>query len=429
MSYSRVDKFIRESGNLESLKNANTLRDQHINIVIGEDNDSGKISVMTYTAVGLALRCFNGPINIFYDIEPIGLPHKDKSFFELLLDQAEEFGDKQRIQFKKGKPKDGIILSLGVDCPGGVSTDAAGWNIGINQTFPKKIHAAAPVAIFSVCCAFAKLFNSNILNNSKHLEEKWTLSLLDFSHSPEIPDQFEIPTIDFGTIGLLGAGAIGSGFAYSLLLSGWRATMDIIDMDRYDQENIETTMLLKKDTATKREHKANALASLLNENESISANPIVKELTADSIEITKKRNIFISAVDNAKTRCLLDNVNADILLNGAVGGSIEDAGHVLFSRHLSTDLPLSELYKNIIDETPNLDDYPEEVKKDECSRIDYNEVSMAAPFLGLASGALLLMGCVHYALGIELNNFYTKFDLLKGQQYFQTKRRFLQSRI
>lgn len=425
MSYSRVDKFIRESGKLDSLKNANILRDQDINIVIGKDNESGKISVMTYTAVGLALRCFNGHINIFYDKEPIGLSHIAKPFFESLLDQVKEYGDKQQIQFKKGKPKDGIILSLGTDFPGAVSADAAGWNIGINQTFPSEINASPPAAIFSVCCSFAKLFNSSILNNAKHLEEKWTLSLLDFSHSPEIPNQFEIPYIDFGTIGLLGGGAIGSGFAYSLLLSGWCATMDIIDMDRYDQENLETTMLLKKVTALKREHKAKALASLLNENEPLSTNPIVTELSADSIEIPKKRNIFISAVDNAKTRCLLDNVNADILLNGAVGGSKKDAGHVLFSRHLSTDLPLSELYQNITDETSNLDDYPEEVKSDKCSRIDYNEVSMAAPFLGLASGTLLLMGCVRYSLGIELNESYAKFDLLKWQQKFQTKRRFL----
>ncbi|MEQ6390316.1 ThiF family adenylyltransferase [Bacillaceae bacterium S4-13-58] len=425
MSISRVDKFIRESGKFSSLEESRNLRNLPVNIILGDDDNYRKISIMAYTAVGLALRCFTGPINIYYKKSPLGLPNTEECLFDGLIRLEEDYGNFNRINFYRDKkPKGGPNLSLGTSHPNSISADSAGWVVGINHIFSNNIPTVAPVAIFAVCCAFAKVFKSAVFKDNKQFNEKWSMSLLDFSPNPTIPTHFEKTALDLGTIGLLGAGAIGSGFAYSLKMSGWSADLDIIDMDRYEQENLETTMLLTKEIAINAEHKAKALSNLLYESKNIRTNPIVTEITSISTETKKSRDIFICAVDNAKTRCLLDDVNAELLLNGAVGGSIDNAGHVLFTRHLDSDMPLSNLYNKVVsNDGLSISDLPEDVRNDECSTIAYNDVSMAAPFLGLASGSLLLLGCARKVMCIETDFNYYKFDLLKWQQQFQKEKR------
>jgi|HubBroStandDraft_2_1064218.scaffolds.fasta_scaffold485515_1 hypothetical protein len=132
---------------------------------------------------------------------------------------------------------------------------------------------------------------------------------------------------------------------------------------------------------------------------------------------------LVVGVDNAELRQVLDQVRMPIH-NAGVGGSREDAGHVLWSRHDNgaRDYVLSSLYRSV-DATaaPSSESAPADIT-DECSRVSYANVSLAAPFLGLSAGALLAAGL---ARRTEENTNYLKIDLLGEQRYFLAERRSL----
>ena len=110
-------------------------------------------------------------------------------------------------------------------------------------------------------------------------------------------------------------------------------------------------------------------------------------------------------------------------MNGGIGGNKEDAGHILFSCHSEDDLPLSQLYPEVIEGESRSDTaVPEEFKED-CSRIPYLSTTMAAPFLSVATGALLVAGCAQRALRLKTDTNYIKFDMLKFQKAYQREKK------
>lgn len=182
-------------------------------------------------------------------------------------------------------------------------------------------------------------------------------------------------------------------------------------------------MLISRDDELRRGAKARALADLVGAGNAVRAEHVITDVSADSPVLAHNWDLFVCAVDNPETRRILDGLNVACLVNGGVGGSVRDAGHVLCSRHAPSDVPLSALYPDRgIKPTQRPQDAPTEIR-DDCSRIAYQGVSMAAPFLGVASGALLLAVCAQWRLGLDVPANYLKLDLLGQQDRFQRERK------
>lgn len=421
---SRINKLVCEIKKTSSLSEAEQHRDVPINVILGSD-ETGKVSIMAHSAVSLALRCMGGPINVFFAGKKpaVCLLNYERGLEEFLFSEAEKYGSADRLKFHNGPPTSGPVLSLGTSVSYGIHADADGWNAFINKTAKQGTPAVAPSAVFATCCAFAKLFKSAVLCDTRGHDEQWDFSLSEYCSNSSIGKS--APSgLDLGRIGLVGAGAIGSGFAYNLWLSSWSATVDIIDSDSYEEPNIETTLLISKKEILSRGKKAKVLAKSLASCTNLDTKPIVTRIYKESKELDEYRDILICAVDNTETRQILDHANVDLIVNGAVGGTRFDSGHILWSCHgSSSSLRLSSLYstKSPTHDASEKSGYvPIEVAGDECSRVAYNNVSLAAPFLGLSVGALLLASCAHRALGITTDKKYLKFDLLNMQSKYKS---------
>lgn len=416
MSYSRIDKLVQELRGTRSLGEASDARYTTLNIVLGFDR-TGRVAVMAQTALALALRALRGPINVFMpDGEPFDTNTRPVS--EILKGEATSSEAQDRLQFESGFPISGVTLGLGYQVTDGFYADAAGWVAGINRVFASGVPAVAPASVFAVCATFGQLFGETVLSRSVADRHGWSFSLLDFTTEPEAPTGFTLPSLDLGAITLLGAGAIGSGFGFTLALSGWEANVIIVDRDRYDEPNWETTVTLTRAIERQRLHKARALSEVIAGRSRLRPVSVVTEVCNSSPILAERRDVLVCAVDNPETRRALNQAHVSLVLNGAVGGSTRDAGHVLCSRHGREDALLSTLYPvraqaAIATGTAPI---PTELT-DECSRLAYQGVSMAAPFLGTASGALLLASCAQRVfLGGPVAN-YVKVDLLGKQQH------------
>jgi hypothetical protein len=263
-----------------------------------------------------------------------------------------------------------------------------------------------------VSCSFAQVFATSVLGKARH--EQWTFSVRDHRADVEVPTPYDPAPLDLGHVGLLGAGAIGSAFAYTLWLSHWTASLEIFDRETYDEPNLETTCLIHREHVRKCAPKAIALADVTRR-PGLTVEGFRATIGPHSPELTVARRFFICGVDNPQTRRVLDQTRTEALLNGAVGGSAFDAGHVLFTRHGVTDPPLSARYP--LRERPPVASasghMPIEIR-DECSRVPYEGVSVAAPFIAVASGAMLAGACAAEVNGLPRGDRpnYVKLDLL-----------------
>ncbi len=424
-SISRLDKYVVETARLKSLNDAAKRRNQPICIVIGM-NEPQKTAVMSRAATALALRSLKGPVKIYFQ----GSSWHGSPLLAKLRDdfcaEAELCGAADRLNIDVGVPHNGHSLHIGTNGVNGISVDAYGWTASINSNIQREQAAVAPAAIFAVCCGFAKLFSEAVIGNASQGKERWDFSLMNFSRLTQ--NEQEIRTcsnLNLGRIGLLGAGAIGAGFMFALIMSGWSAKVDIIDDDRYEEPNLETTMLTSKKAVLDCSFKAPHLSSIGELNPQLVCRPIKKRISGDSEELSQFRNLLVCTVDNTETRRILDSANVEAVLNGATGGTRLDSGHVLYSRHKrAVDPPLKNLYsvEGKEENTNAMDtDVPLEVAHDECSRIAYKGVSLAAPFMGLAVGSLLLAGCAHRVINAEPSINYLKLDLMGLQSKYQSE--------
>lgn len=405
---SRVNKFIRELIGTDSLAEAGAVRNVDITIVIG-NVEIFRQRVLALTAVALLVRCISGRLLVMFESSD---NVQNNSILKSMIDEAEKIGYGTRVTISNRL--EGLTFGLATARPCTVSVDAIGWIAGINKNFNGNLSAAAPAAIFSVACGVAKLFWASVSKMDKYQAEEYSISLSDFSLNPQLPHTFEHSEHDLGEIVLVGAGAIGAALAYTLYQSKWKARIHIIDKDRYNPPNIETTLLINLSDIRKNKPKACALAEKI-QSSLIVASGEQLEITPNGDEIKGSPKFIISAVDNPETRRALNpKSRSTILINGGVGGSKEDAGHILASRHGCHDPLISLLYKDNHRNTGSSTTPPDEIT-DECSRIAYNDVTMAAPFLGAACGALLAAICIQNNSSCRPAHNYFKLDILKQQ--------------
>jgi len=423
MSVSRVGKLLCEVGRVESLAEADQLRSAPVHVLVGT-GEPQKIATLAHAAVALALRTQRGPVRVFVDLAAPGVGGVGRLLDDLYR-EAEAYGEAHRLEHMPAQSA-GAGIGLLIDRLGsGVHSraDAAGWVSAINRTLTPSLGAEATACVFAVACAFAKQFKAGLLQDQRSLGEQWSFDLHSLQVDPPPPTEYRSSSPHLGSVALLGAGAIGSAVAYVLSLSGWHADLTILDKGLYEEPNEETTLMVSRRQVFASEPKAETLATLL-DGGVLRARGRRAEINAQSAELHEPYDQFICAVDNESTRRALDAIASPTLINAAVGGSRYDAGHVLMSRHSLHDPPLSSLYPmaDSVGQETGTAFVPTEAR-DACSRVAYQNVSLAAPFIAAAAASLAVSECERAAQGLLHGPNYLKLDLFGLQSRLQRDRR------
>lgn len=410
MKVSRVSKLVNDVTEARSLRESDTARAVPFSLVLS-DAHPAKIATMAHVAVMLALRCFTGPVRVYGDARRATELSTGGTLGEYLGRIADAYGAPHRLEWAAGAPGSGPILHLGRGPSSGFVADAVGWTAGVNTVLGPQVDAEVPACVFAVSCVFAQLFGGTLLGRPR--QHAWTVSLRNITGHTEIAGAYTREAIDCGDITLLGAGAIGSAFAYLLWLSEWSARVVVVDRDSYDEPNLETSCLIGRDHVRRCLPKAPALAECMRR-PGLEATGRVEEVSAGSPVLGLKQRFFVCGVDNPETRRELDAHGSSWLLNAGVGGSSRDAGHVLYSRHGAGDPLLSTHYPARGGDVGGLTEVPEgghvpQEMAEECSRIPYQGVSAAAPFVATTAAALIATAC---AGGVDSMPRYVKLDVL-----------------
>jgi len=413
---SRVQKFFREIARAESLSEADSFRLQPLWIVVGSQAGTRALPIMQ-AMIAIAVRSYNGVINIRVSAESTPILDRIRSVVE---QEAKSYGCSDRLSIKYFDVNEQIPVGIGIGTNQEylISADASSLLAGINYVFESgwpPPHAAA--ACFAAAAAFAKYFAVVTLNRAAAARERWVLSLENLApvhvNSVQAPSQVE--PIQIGELHLLGAGAIGSAYAFVARMAADTGTLHIADKDAYDEPNYETTFFINKRMALGRPAKAKALAEYTRRcGLNVQFEPQIEVVQGHEF-LNDPCRCFICAVDNTETRRILDAVDADILLNAGLGDNALNGGHVLVTWHKSTTGNLSALFPEHLD-TNELRSFglPSEIT-DECSQIDYEGVSFSAPFLALAAGSLLYALSRQSAVKRLTGPNYFKIDLLGVQ--------------
>jgi hypothetical protein len=409
--FSRIDKLLRETTGADSLAEAHALRERDVELLVG----AGASPALVRPATALALRCFSGAVLLKPEV---GASEGAVASAQL---EAVSYGVPERLRVG---PSAGPTVQVGLSvAPGAaVTADASGWEAGVNVSLPARRAPTTPAAAFAAAAAFGKVF-ARLLGAPEEISaEAWAWSLRTFGPAPD--SGAAPPAIDLGRVTLLGAGAIGSSFAYVVHLTDWAARLGIIDFDRYDDPNHETTLLISQADAFRQRPKAATLAERA-ARPGLETTHLCARVRAGHAAIAEAPDAFVCAVDDEDTRLELDGCGARTLFNAGVGGTAADAGHVLWTRHGDTDGDLAPLYArrgSVTEPTPSRP--PAEVANDACSSLHYEGVAMAAPFIGLAAGALLVAGVAQQALADAPDTNYVKLDLMALQaRYLRLRRR------
>jgi hypothetical protein len=418
--YSRPQKFVREITGVQSLAEAESLRRQPFWLVVHE-NAGTRASKLVRALTAVAVRSCSGEINVR------AMGGAEFQHFVALAAQEEAARYDCLPRLSSGEFRNdewsGTGMTIGISKAGMVTVDATGTYGAVNTVFPPKSadpHGSA--ACFAAAMGFAKYFASAVLRKAAPFAESWVFSLESLAMSPAPSSLEPVPITNMGRVHLVGAGAIGSAFCFSLHLSDDVSELEIVDRERYDEPNQETTFFLSRRDAVRCPHKAQELARLaIRRGLQIVGHPPMDLQRGDSY-LQRRCDALVCAVDNPETRRILDSANCGVLFNAGLGGTRLDAGHVLVSWHNADVPPLSQLYADASEPIAarEQDSFPVEIN-DDCSRLEYERMSLAAPFIALASGALLHALCrlnVEHRLP-DAN--YIKLDLL-GWQRFMTRR-------
>ncbi len=414
--YSRPQKFVRELTGVDSLAEAESLRQQPFWLIIHEDA-TARLHSLVRALVAVASRSCSGKIVV----RTVGEDHLLRLVTSVVQSEAGPYGCLDRVSIAKysGAERTGPGITIGMCSQGMVTADASGTYAAVNYVFPSGSvapHGAA--ACFAAAIAFAKYFSATVLRRPAAVTESWSFSIDSLSEITPPPADLHTPierTI-LGKLHLLGAGAIGSSFCFSTHLSDDGAEIEIIDREKYDDPNQETTFFLSRAEAVHCPEKAVTLARLSSRPGLRVVGHPAREIQEGDPFLKSSCGAFVCAVDNPETRCLLDAAHCGILLNGGLGGTSLDAGHVLVTWHNGSVDSLASLYSYTSTPSANNALPPREIT-DDCSRLEYESVSLAAPFVALASGALLHALCRLNAVDRLPRVNYLKLDLLGQQRY------------
>lgn len=415
MGINRTDKFILEHMGLASLGAAAELRNRPVVVVLG-GRPFERVSIMTHAAVCLLVRCFHAEIWLDPGVET-GEPRLEQleSIIQAARTESIRFSGRDRIMVGAG-PLDAIRMGIGAPLEGAVRIDAAGWTVGINKELAGNATPIAPAACLSAALGVAKLFVSTVMGRGGIADESWAFSLLAMnvydSSGVEVAPRPE----KLGRVAILGAGAIGSAIGFVLRQANLEVDVVTIDDDHYCEDNLDTTLMLSREVAILGLPKAAALAAAISGGK-LRAEGRCERVVAGSKILGEEFGSFICGVDNAETRRILDRVSAGQLINAAVGGTRDDAGHALVSRH-DTANPLSKLYG---ERGGSLDveqgaNSPNEFFGDQCSLLAYQGATMAAPFVALAAGAIAVAQAMRAEVGAVEGPRVVKIDL-RGIQH------------
>jgi hypothetical protein len=402
VSVSRLDKFVREYAGKSSLAESHDLRDRDVELRVGA-RASGP---MGRPAVAVALRCFTGRVHVVLDAA--AAPHLGAE----ALEEARAYGKPNRLVQASAESGSRVVrVGLARPVEGGVVADASGWRASVNQVLESDEPAEVAAAAFAVACAFGKLFAGLLCANHDALKEQWSFSLMDFTSCGAGAPAND--GLNIGAVTLVGAGAIGSAFAAILRLSRWTGTLRVVDDESYEEPNHETTLLISVEDACLQLPKAATLAARA-ARAGLITEAVAERVHSGHAVLSTPCTVLVCGVDNAETRCILDGATCELLLNAGVGGSHLDAGLIVWSRHDGGGRTLASLYSAAVgaDEQSPL---PPPVEVDSCSRVAYDGVTVAAPFMALASAALLAAAVAHHAIGRRPPSSYLQFNLLELQ--------------
>lgn len=403
---SRIGKLLVETTGTTRLDAAQALRATDVVLVVGDNCDV----LLARSALALTLRCFTGTTVV----RAVNGGSISAPIAQTLHEEAAAYGAADRLSF--GGRGDG--LTFGLACAtGDCFVDPRSWTVSVNELAADH-HAlvSPPAAAFAAAAGVAKLFGALMGRDVRVRKEAWTAPLLDFPPGGVEPNA----EVDLGRVLLVGAGAIGSGLAHVLRGSPWRADLTLVDHQRYDEPNHETTLVVSKETTLRQAPKAAALAARLRSS-ALAVEAIPEKIVEGHRLLAEPFNALVCAVDNPELRRLLDGTAAGVVFNAGVGGSRDDAGMVLWTRHRRDEVPLSAHYRETEDLSSNVEKAPADVVTDACSRLSYARVSLAAPFMGLAAGALLAASLAQEALRLDAPTNYFKVDML-GLQRWSTRK-------
>jgi ThiF family len=412
----RISKFVVVAKGLATLAEADTVRTTDVTIHISGDNVN-TICLAVRTLVALAMRCCMGIIHLQLAGSPLSAADA-KVVQDAAQHEVIAYGNPLRLQVDDGKTQ-GLAFVVGSQKPGFYSMWADGWVAHINRPDPcTNSDAFAPAIIFAASAIMAKAFSVDVLENADHFaRESWSFDTLRQISADDVKDVPQRPP-SLGRIALLGAGAIGSAVAYTLLHTGIPVDVTIIDFDQYDGENLDTSLLIHDEDCNMLRSKAEVLTKRII-GAGIVAHPVVRKLDDRDPLLKEKFHAFVVGVDKATPRRQLDGSAADCIINAGLGGSRLDAGHMMVSHHRPGSVPLSHHYADTVDdESGGNEEIPRDV--DVCSRIFFQQASLAAPFMGAAAGALLVAKVVARALDIP-GAAYLKLDLLRYQECFDRR--------
>ncbi len=367
---------------------------------------------MVRLAVAVALRCFTGRVHVVLDAA--AAPHLGAE----ALEEACSYGKPKRLVQASAESESRVVrIGLALSVEGGIVADAAGWRASVNQILESDEPAEVPASAFAVACAFGKLFAGLLGANHEVVEEQWSFPLMEFASCGVGAPAND--GLNVGAITLIGAGAIGSAFAAILRLSEWTGTLRIVDDESYEEPNHETTLLISVEDACLELPKAATLAARA-ARAGLKTEPVAERVHSGHQVLSTPCTVLVCGADNAETRCILDGARCELLLNAGVGGSHLDAGLIVWSRHDGRGRTLASLYSAAVgsDEKSPL---PPPVEVDSCSRVAYDGVAIAAPFMALASAALVAAAVAHHAIGRQPPSSYLQFNLLELQGKYAEK--------
>lgn len=205
-----------------------------------------------------------------------------------------------------------------------------GWNIYINNPSVISNNVNPIGACAAACFGVAELFKK--VSNPKGNRKIDSLEFSLLNYSTELPiENPHLPTeINLGEVTLVGAGAIGSAFMYTInALNSLNGTLNIVDGDKYSESNLNRYIIA--DNRTVGMYKTDIAESIFKTHEALTVKkyPMVYD---EFIINNSNIDTLISAVDKRVTRYNMQSDIPKLILDAATTESIIDLARIEFTK-------------------------------------------------------------------------------------------------